>query len=581
MIRFLHLLRRVKRRLNLPSQFNPNDIIINPDKVDDTIRQHKKAKKAKKRAVIVPSFRPLIPMLGIVLLFIAYNSTFTTIQSSRPVRPTPLVIAPTNDAARHANMLATEQASHIDATLYATSAPSRSNNAIMVDDALSMATATSSMADTHLHATSAAVNAIAARVHLSATIAIQESDVALELQIDKAKAVATIGHVELASTRDANTADIVLERREVTSDAGMAIGFGSTGTLIVVALLAIFGQVDLSGLRRWFDGLQEKFRRLTPEKYSSSKESGKIPEQYQDVDLSWVTKKDSLIDVLVRQQRLMFIGATQSGKTTLARTVFSRRAIKHQVIVLDSSPRNNWGKLRVIGRGKAFGDLEDFLTSLTERINDDSRKMAQNSRYNPKPLYILIDECPTIVKNVPVAREAIHSILEDGRHVGVFVSMMAVSDDVKSLGLEGSVQLKDAFCHVRITKNSNTDRTADVKIGENTTRYAIPMIKDSPRRPVRAARQVDSRPTIDGDFTPIPDDYNLSADLLARLPEAAQAILSGSNLSNAGMSGLLNERQVQELKGVMNSNGFGIQHNGKPYTVTPDGETFLSRFTQS
>ena len=169
------------------------------------------------------------------------------------------------------------------------------------------------------------------------------------------------------------------------------------------------------------------------------------------------------------------------------------RATRGEVIILDPSARNDWGKLKVIGRGFKMEQIGQVLSSAVARMNKQLAQMVDDSQYEPQDLYIVIDEWPDVVEQVPTASSDMVTLLRRGRHAKIFVSLLATSDDVGSLGLNRKGQLKDSFAVVYISVGDGK-RTARVVWGNEVKTFDIPHIQSGQSQPEDNLSWLDDMP---------------------------------------------------------------------------------------
>ena len=183
-----------------------------------------------------------------------------------------------------------------------------------------------------------------------------------------------------------------------------------------------------------------------------------------------------LLPILDSAQRVLIIGASDSGKTNLLQWVVSRRT--GAIIVIDphSSP-NKWPKsARVVGAGSNHPEIETTLDNLigvmVQRYKEISAGLVREGEH-PK-LTIIIDEWMSIAYQCQNAQDVMVRLLTESRKAAMSVIIGSHSERVKSLGLDGKGDLRDGFLFVRLWLESTGERRATYDYGRGERPCVLP-----------------------------------------------------------------------------------------------------------
>ena len=177
--------------------------------------------------------------------------------------------------------------------------------------------------------------------------------------------------------------------------------------------------------------------------------------------------KVNLLEVLAKAERVLVVGDSDAGKTTLLQHAISRR-INHQlVIVLDPHAEpGQWLNAKVVGAGLDFPRIAKVLDQLTEEMKQRyQRRAVGDNRY--RPLMVVVDEWMSIALETERGGEQLISLLTQGRKVKMYLFVGTHSQNVKAMKLEGRGDLRDNFIQVHLYVNQVTKaRRATVDFGE-------------------------------------------------------------------------------------------------------------------
>ena len=182
-----------------------------------------------------------------------------------------------------------------------------------------------------------------------------------------------------------------------------------------------------------------------------------------------------LLPILDRAQRVLIIGASDSGKTNLLQWVVARRT--GSIIVIDPhAAPGKWPNAKVVGIGSNFAEIEVTLDNLIELMVRRYKEIGQGLvREGEHPrLTIIIDEWMSIAYQCRNAHDVLVRLLTESRKAAFSVIIGSHSERVRSLGLDGKGDLKDGFLFVRLWLESNGDRRATYDNGRGELPCLLP-----------------------------------------------------------------------------------------------------------
>jgi len=158
-------------------------------------------------------------------------------------------------------------------------------------------------------------------------------------------------------------------------------------------------------------------------------------------------KTDPINLPVIREGHVLIAGETRSGKTTAMKAVLSQR---ENVTVLD--PHNDsatWPSgMKVIGGGRKFEDISDFLNTMQSEFDSRFEQRARG-RKQFSGLTIATDELPAIIAELGKDYGIIwRRWLREGWKVGLYIVVCTQSTRVETLGIKGEGDILQNFAYV-------------------------------------------------------------------------------------------------------------------------------------
>lgn len=242
----------------------------------------------------------------------------------------------------------------------------------------------------------------------------------------------------------------------------------------------------------------------------------------------------AIIPALVHRQRILIVGASDAGKTTLLRWLIDSRG-KCLVIDPQGSP-GKWRGATMLGEGLNYRRISVALNQLSAEMKRRHAQIGTGEvlagQYDK--LTIIIDDLRGIIMNCKDAGKTLAHLLTDGRSTGLNLIIGTHSRYVKPLGLEGEGDLRKGFVIVELYGGNGEQRGATLEF--NADKNKIPHSLPGPHPDIEAAKlKAQAAEKIETDLesiladAPIPDESTKPTDD----PERAEAIRS---MYNEGMN---------------------------------------------
>lgn len=182
-----------------------------------------------------------------------------------------------------------------------------------------------------------------------------------------------------------------------------------------------------------------------------------------------------LLPAIADRERILIIGASDSGKTTLMRHMIDHR---QNVLMIDphgTPPK--WGTVRHVGQGRDYRAIGIVLNWLVVEMTKRYEQLGSGEvgEGQHAPITIFIDEWRTIVKQLPDAGNYLTTLLTEGRKASISLIISSHSKMVKALGVEGEGDLRQGFSVVNLTGGNGSERHATLSIsGGDEVEYSLP-----------------------------------------------------------------------------------------------------------
>jgi hypothetical protein len=161
--------------------------------------------------------------------------------------------------------------------------------------------------------------------------------------------------------------------------------------------------------------------------------------EIQPVDLSSLGAKNTLI-----------IGESGSGKSMIAKAL--ARRLGGKVTVIDPhNKKRDWGDLPVVGGGRNFAEIDQFLASEIKEI--DSRYKLRNLGVEDYGMEVTItDEAPAVASNTENWPPYMKVSGREARKVLKSAIILTQDENAKSLAIEGEAVVKENYDRLHLGK---------------------------------------------------------------------------------------------------------------------------------
>jgi hypothetical protein len=193
-------------------------------------------------------------------------------------------------------------------------------------------------------------------------------------------------------------------------------------------------------------------------------EAGKIvPQKPNYVDL---------LSMLDRAERVLIKGASDAGKTTLLQHIAQRS--KNVTIIDPHYTPGIWPTDKIIGAGRDYTSIEDFLIGLVDEVNNRYKRRASGDT-SFEPMTVIIDEFNSIKEETKAGGKILGMLIRESRKVGFRLFIGSHSELVKPLGLEGQGDIREGLFIVRLEIDQITkQRRATIDAGNGEQECYIP-----------------------------------------------------------------------------------------------------------
>lgn len=194
----------------------------------------------------------------------------------------------------------------------------------------------------------------------------------------------------------------------------------------------------------------------------------------------------AIIPALVNRQRILIVGASDAGKTTLLRWLIDARG-KCLVIDPQGSP-GKWGGATMLGEGLNYARIAIVLDKLAAEMKRRHEQIGTGKvlEGQHEHLTIIIDDLRGIIMNCKGVGQVLAHLLTDGRSTGLNLVIGTHSRYVKPLGLEGEGDLRKGFVIINLQGGNGEQWNATLEF--NADGNAIPHTLPGPHPDIEAAK---------------------------------------------------------------------------------------------
>jgi len=171
----------------------------------------------------------------------------------------------------------------------------------------------------------------------------------------------------------------------------------------------------------------------------------------------------NILEALNSAQRVLIVGGSNSGKTTLLKHILASRQSAHRLVIDPHGSPGKWQGCMTSGIGRNYDEIQNTLDSLLRLMDSRYEEIGRGevAEMGHPPLSILIDEWRSITSNLNDAGSIIRTLLTESRKAAFSMFVVSHSERAKPLGIMGEADLKDGFTVVRLGFE-NGERVATV-----------------------------------------------------------------------------------------------------------------------
>lgn len=178
---------------------------------------------------------------------------------------------------------------------------------------------------------------------------------------------------------------------------------------------------------------------------------------------------EPILPLLVKAQRLILVGGSDAGKTTLVKWIISGRADHSRIIPIDPHAPSKILGYNVIGAGMEWQEIGAALESLCllmaaryQDVKAGTLGYGQHERIS-----VFVDEWTSISKYVPSAGDYLESLLTQSRKVNIHLTFCTHSTTVDVLGIDA--QIRKSATIVQLTGGNGQPRRAFIEPASKLT----------------------------------------------------------------------------------------------------------------
>jgi len=185
----------------------------------------------------------------------------------------------------------------------------------------------------------------------------------------------------------------------------------------------------------------------------------------------------NLLNTITDYERMLIVGGSDSGKTTLLQHIVSRR--QGDIVIID--PHNDgvtWpDNAQVLGSAQDYQEAEKAIVWVMAEIQRRYQERFEQGKqpHEFTPLTLLIDEWRELVMfgSKPML-DGMKRTLTGGRKVSACIALAGHSERVEALGIKGEGDLKDGFAVIRLKGNRHVGFNATLDIGDGQIPVVLP-----------------------------------------------------------------------------------------------------------
>lgn len=179
-----------------------------------------------------------------------------------------------------------------------------------------------------------------------------------------------------------------------------------------------------------------------------------------------------LLPLIQNFERLLIVGGSKSGKTTIAQWLIDYRMNRGQTIVVTPHADNSTPKEITIGGGRNFAECGSMMYWLCKEMSLRYKEVDLGTkRYEDfDSITVFIDEWDAVTgwakdENRPDINKHLAQLLREARKIQISLCLISHSRRVGALGLEGLGDLRDSFTILQLKHSQVTDiRSATVEV---------------------------------------------------------------------------------------------------------------------
>jgi hypothetical protein len=173
-------------------------------------------------------------------------------------------------------------------------------------------------------------------------------------------------------------------------------------------------------------------------------------------------------------QRLLIVGGSGTGKTSLLLHIAEQRAELGDLIILDSNgKKGKWGAFPVVGLGYDHQAIKDELQRLNQILKTRFNEYAfgNTGEREHSLITVIADEWHIISTEIKDIADLTRPILTQGRKLSIDLIVGSHGATAKSLGLSGEMDLVQNFeAILRLNKIKN-ERLVAIDFGDGEIIY--------------------------------------------------------------------------------------------------------------